>query len=115
MEKKYEFTKKTKQIGSVTLHRIKALRKFNDVKKGDLGGWIEKEYNLSNKDNAWVSGNARVSENARVSGNAIVSGNARVFENAIVSGNAWVSEDAKVSGNAWVSENAIVFREGYIR
>ena len=102
------------------LYRIKALKDFLNVKKGEAGGYIESEKNLSQKDNAWVYGNSRVSGNAWVSGdaqvynNAWVYGNARVYGNAqvsgdaCVSGNAQVSDDAQVSGNAWVSGNAHV-------
>jgi len=44
------------------LCRIKALRDFGDVKKGDIGGYVEKENNLSQLGNAWVYGNARVTK-----------------------------------------------------
>lgn len=75
--KKYKFTGETKTIylpfGTVTLHRIKAVVEFRFVKVGDLGGWIEKEENLSHEENAWVYGNAEVR------GNAWVCGNAKVF------------------------------------
>lgn len=74
-------------ISGVKLFRIKALIEFGNVKAGDLGGYIEKEENLSHMGNAWVSGDAQVSGNARVFGNAWVSGNARV------SGDAWVFGD----------------------
>ena len=46
MEKKYILTTETKDVNGHTLHRIQAIRDFNDVKTGDLGGWIEKEKNL---------------------------------------------------------------------
>lgn len=55
-------------ISGVKLFRIKALIEFGNVKAGDLGGYIEKEKNLSHMGNAWVSGNAQVFGNARVSG-----------------------------------------------
>ena len=55
-------------ISGVKLFRIKALIEFGNVKAGDLGGYIEKEENLSHMGNAWVSGNAQVSGDARVSG-----------------------------------------------
>ncbi|PWE86719.1 phage related protein, partial [Eubacterium ramulus] len=67
---KYKFTGETKTIdlpfGTVTLHRIKAVVEFGLVKVGDLGGWIEKEENLSHEENAWVYGNAKVYDNAKV-------------------------------------------------
>ena len=65
-------------ISGVKLFRIKALIEFGNVKAGDLGGYIEKEENLSHMGNAWVSGNAQVSGDARVFGNARVFGDARV-------------------------------------
>ena len=86
-------------ISGVKLFRIKALIEFGNVKAGDLGGYIEKEENLSHMGNAWVSGNAQVSGDARVSGNARVSGDAQVFGDAQVSGDAQVFGDARVSGD----------------
>lgn len=69
--KKFELT--TESITNVAgkkLFRIKALIDFEDVKAGELGGYVEKEGNVSQDGNAWVSGNARVSGDARVCGNA---------------------------------------------
>ena len=47
-------------------YRIKALTFFSDVKEGDLGGWIEKEENLSQEGSTWVYGNATVYGNAEI-------------------------------------------------
>ena len=69
--KKFELT--TESITNVAgkkLFRIKALIDFEDVKAGELGGYVEKEGNVSQDGNAWVYGNARVSGDARVCGNA---------------------------------------------
>ena len=60
------------------LYRIQALKDFKGVKSGDVGGYIEKESNLSQYDNAWVSDDAQVSDDALVYGNAQVCGNAQV-------------------------------------
>lgn len=60
MNKKFELTTETKVVFGITLHRIRALVAFGSVEAGELGGWIEKEENLSADGNAWVSGNARV-------------------------------------------------------
>ena len=98
MAKKFELTSETTIRFGRTLYRIRALVDFSTVKKGDLGGFVEKEENLSQvSGNAWVYGNAQVSGNAWVYGNAQVSGNARVYGNAQVSGDAWVSGNAQVS------------------
>ena len=114
MENKY----RTEKEGNML--RIIALKDFSDVKKGDWGGLIEKESNLSQTGDCWVynnacvSGNASVSDNAKVYNNAWVYGDAEIYENAKITGKAKVSGHAKVSGKARVygyaeiSENAIV-------
>ena len=67
---KYSLTNNTKTLSSGTiLRQIKAGRdilRFG-VKAGDLGGWIESKKNLSQAGNAQVSGNAWVYGDARVS------------------------------------------------
>jgi len=95
--KKYELFE---QHASNKLWHIRALRSFGNVSKGDIGGWVESEDNLSQDGNAWVSGNARVSGNAWVSGGARVSGDARVYGGAWVSGNAWVHHE-KHTDDVW--------------
>ena len=107
MEKKYRLLENdTITINGRTLYRIEALRDFADVRKGDKGGYVESEDNLSQKDDCWVSGNAVVSDNAEVSGKAWVYGNAVVSGNAVVCGNARVYGSAEVSGNARVYGSA---------
>ena len=105
MEKKY----KTEKVGNML--RIIALKDFSNVKKGDKGGWIEKEENLSQEGDCWiydgcVSGNAKIYGDAIVSAMAMVCGNARVFGKACITGLAKVSGNAKVYGDARVSHNA---------
>ena len=123
--RKYEFTGETKNYLGVTLHRIKSLIDFGDVKSGEIGGWIETEDNLSQYGDSWVSGNAQVYGDAKVYDNAHVFGNARVFGDAqvyddaqvsgyaCISGYAWVSGYACISGDACISGNAWV--SGYAR
>ena len=75
--KKFELTTEfiTNAFGK-KLFRIKALVEFGNVKAGELGGYVEKEGNISQDGDAWVCGDAWVYGNARVSGNAKVYGNA---------------------------------------
>ena len=110
--KKYRLTENQIKHGEKILYQIEALKDFGMVKAGDLGGYIESEENLSQDNDAWVSGNAWVVSNARVSGNAWVDGNAQVSGAAQVSGNAWVYGNAQVSGDAEVKsrEDYIVFK-----
>ena len=110
IKKKYEFTGRKKG----GLRRIKALRGFGDVKKGELGGWLEKKNNLSQEGDAWVGGNARVFENARVFGDAQVSDDACMYGNAKVYGDAEVYKSATVYANAEVYEFAEVMGEARV-
>ena len=80
--KKFELTNDTKIVFGKKLFRIRALVSFGNVKKDELGGYVEKEENLSHAGNAWVYGDAEVYGNARVYGDDEVCGNARVYGNA---------------------------------
>lgn len=110
--KKYELTGETKEIGGVTLHRIRALIDIpeHDVKAGDLGGWIEAERNLSQNGEAWVTGKACVTGKAWVTDSARVTGEAWVTGKALVTGEALVTGSARVIGNARVSGNARIMK-----
>lgn len=90
------------EVSGRKLFRIRALTSFGPVTAGDAGGFVEKESNLDEDGNAWVSGDARVYGNARVSGNAWVYGDARVY------GDAWVYGDAQVCGDARVYDDASI-------
>lgn len=54
----------------IKLYRIKANRDFDDVKQGDLGGFVESESNLAQYDNSWIYGDMIVIGDARVQNNA---------------------------------------------
>ena len=96
MNKKFKLTKESVEQWGVKLYRIESIKDFSNVRKGDKGGFVEKEENISEEGDAWVSGDARVSGDAQVSGNARVYG------------------DARVSGDAWVSGNAQVYKQKLI-
>ena len=102
--KKYELTNETKEFGTRTLYRIRALRDIPErgVAAGDLGGWVESESNLSQVGDSWVS------DDAYVSGNAWVYGNAHVYGDAIVSGRACIT------GNARLPSRDSIFTASYV-
>ena len=113
--KKYEFTGEVKRTWwGAELHRIRAVVAFGIVKVGELGGWIEKEANLSHEGKAWVYGNAKVYGNAEVYGDAKVYGDAEVWGNAKVYGDAEVCGDAEVYGDAKVWGNAKVYGDAVL-
>ena len=106
--KKYELlTNDTIELGGgVTLFRIRALISFGNVKKGELGGYVENEGNLCHSGNAWVYDNARVTGDAKVYGDAKVTDDAEVYGKAKVFDNTRVSSNAEVTDYAWVYGNA---------
>lgn len=91
MEKKYILTEETKEVGGRILHRIQAVRDFDAVQKGDLGGWVESEENLSHDGNCWVFGDGRVFGNGKIFDNGRVFGDGEVFGNARIGVNAYIS------------------------
>ena len=118
--KKYILTEETKEIEGHILHRIQAIKDFGRIKAGDLGGWVEKEENLSHKglcwvfDDAQVFGNAQVLDNARVIEQAtvkdfaVVCNDAIIYGNAIIKDSAWIKEYVTVSGHAVAGHNCIL-------
>ena len=91
------------------LHRIKAVKDFGNIKKGTLGGYIEKESNLSQTGNAWVGCDSRgcawVTGNAKVYGNALVEGAGKTNmrgEYDYYCGATRISNDAEIYGDAKV-------------
>lgn len=121
MNTKYEFTGETKIVKGITLHRIKALKDFGEIRKGDIGGWIEAERNLSIYNTAWVFGQAQVYGNAFVAEGATVDDRAQIYDcchvcgYAAIGGSACISDDAyithivTITGNARIGKNALIF------
>lgn len=58
--KKYELTNETKKVNGKTFYRIKALKDFGNIKKGELGGYVESENILSQEGNCWIYSGATV-------------------------------------------------------
>lgn len=76
---KYELIKED------NLYRIKALKSFSDVKKGQLGGLVEGEYNLSHYGDCWIYHNSKVTGGLKVSGNAQIM-NSSLTGSGLISG-----------------------------
>lgn len=114
-DKKYELVlSDTKTIFKQTVYRIRALKDFDNVSKGDLGGYIASEKNLSHDENCWIYKDATVFENAKVYGNAkiakstLIFGNAQIFGNAIINGLTTIYGNAKIYGNTVILGNALI-------
>lgn len=90
------------------LYRIEALRDFDDVKEGQLGGFIAKEENLSHEGNCWIYGDAEVWGDACISENAKIYDQVKVHDNAHVHGEAQIYNHSRIANNADIYGKAIV-------
>lgn len=89
VEMKYELVESELTNGHGTpLYRIRALKDFSDVKKGDLGGYVAGYHNLTQEGDAWIYEGAKAFDRSLVADNAKVSGRVRIFDRALVGDNA---------------------------
>ena len=107
-EKKYKLTDESIIIDDRKLYRIEALKDFGWVKKGDRGGFVEYEGNLSHECDCWIFNDAKVYSNAKVLESAIVCENAIVREEAIIRGLAIVRGSSIVRESSIVRGSSIV-------
>lgn len=97
---KYKLTKNTLIYAKRTLYQIEALKDFDDVKKGDFGGWVESENNLSQEGNCWIYDNAKVYDSARISDDAKIYDNVEIRGNSIVMNHATIKNDTKIRNSS---------------
>lgn len=116
MAKKYKLLKRDKiKYSGHTLYRIQALRDFSDVRAGDLGGYIENEYNLSHYDNCWVYDDSKVMYEATVWGKAKICERSVARDHVTVGGSAIVCNGTMVNGMTDIEGDAYVAsKEDYI-
>lgn len=110
MKKKYEILRETeKTFRDRRVYRIRALRniKRDGVKKGQLGGYVEHERNLSHAGQCWIADEAVVVGKGGVTGDAVV-GMRAVVVDANVSGDAFVWNDAYITNGARVSGGRVI-------
>lgn len=105
--KKYEITSIAHPLYP-QLHRIRALRDIReDVCAGDLGGFVESEENLDQKNSCWIFDDALAAENSLVSGDAVLRDNAAARGSATVAGRARLEQNAAAEDFAIVSSGLI--------
>lgn len=109
---KYELTDETMEYGGHTLYRIRALRDIhlitgNTLRAGSLGGWVEHDWNLSDKGECWIHNDAMVMGGACVAEDALILHNA-IVKDAVIQGKARIQGKSEISGYACVSGIAVV-------
>lgn len=98
MNKKYELLASHAMAGGSDLFQIRALRDFGDVKKGDLGGYVECEDNLSHEGDCWVGLRSMVYKGGRVVENAYICDGATVSDSSVVFGDFFAQGKIEISG-----------------
>ena len=108
--KKYELIKESKTMfAEREIFRIRALKDFEDVKAGDVGGWVCSYNNLSQEGECWIYDEAKCLDEARVYDNAVMCGNAVMFGNAKMFDNAKMCGSSKMFDNAEMCDSSIMF------
>lgn len=127
MENKYEFTGetitlKTSEGDLFKLNQIRALKDIprHGVKAGDIGGWVEHHFTLSQEGDCWIGENSHVFDGSGVSEDALVSesrikglsdvkGKAKVVSSIIMDGSTIEDEavirNVNASGRIHVGKN----------
>lgn len=108
------------------LYRIKAIEDFGDIKKDEIGGYIEKYDNLIHVDNddfSWIHHDSKVYDNAvikessrifdcaEIFGNSnvigsVIRGNSKIYENAIIKNSAMIRGNSKIHGDSFITGTA---------
>ena len=110
-DKKYELVPETvKEFYSKPMYRIRALKDFSDVKKGDLGGYVESEDNLSQTGNCWIYDDSIVGLGSRVINNAIVKDSSTVIGHSEISDNAIIEDSSHIDNSTIVSDQSRVIK-----
>ena len=97
----------------IEVFRIRALKDFGDVKKGDLGGYVESEDNLGTIDDCWiycdsvVCGKAKVLHGAKMYDTAFAGDDVEVKDSALVTGCSVITGNSRIVNYAEVS-NAVI-------
>ena len=114
MEKKYKITDIEMAWNDHTLHRIESLKDFTlingkEVRKGDLGGWVESENNLSQEGLCWIYDECKMYENAGRSENSIGYGSSQQHGNSQQYGNSQQFGDSRQYRNSRQYGNSIQY------
>ena len=114
--KKYELIKGSKtRFLEREIYRIRALKDFNNVKAGDIGGWVCSENNLSQEGDCWIYNEAKCLDEARMFNNArmydtsSMFDNARMYHYARMYDNTMMYDNARMYDNAVMCDNSIMF------
>ena len=123
-DKKYEILmdkENTIEWKGHTLHRIRALRDFGDIKKGDIGGFVENENNLSHKGNCWIYDdakamddsimydNSRIYDKSELHDDSIMHNYTRMYDYSELHNNSIMNDDSAMYDNSTMYDYSIMY------
>lgn len=109
---KFELTTESRKYHGLIYWRIKALKNFGNVKKGDLGGFVQQPNNLSHLGNCWIEADAMVGEWCCVHNNYLVGGNTKLTGRIHLFGNGTIEGNFEISGKGEIMGNIEILTEG---
>lgn len=112
--KKYCITDISQDFHDKKVYRIKALKDFGTVKKGDLGGFVESENNLSHDGLCWLFDEAIAADNSRVVDDAVLYNNVIACDNCFICGKVLVYDDSMIKENAILDGEGAIFDNSLI-
>lgn len=111
MNKKYELLEtNVTGLDGKAMYQIRALRDFDDVKKGDYGGLVYGEHNLSQNGNAWIYEGSFaydcvcITGNAKVKGFIILHDDVQIWGDALLEGSFMVNGYTSICGDAVIND-----------
>ena len=110
--KKYEILmgeENTIEFEGRTLHRIRALKDFKEVKKGELGGFVEKGSNLSQEGGCWIYDDAKAMDDSRIYNNSKMYGNSRIYDNSKMYDNSRMYGESVMYNNSAMHNNSEIY------
>lgn len=132
--KKYRILEEDwRPAGGGRVYRIQAIRDFEGIKAGTLGGYVGCERNLAHDGTCWIHdesicmdnavvyesaqmyGNSRAFDYARIHGEAVIQDRSGVMEYGDIYGKTLIKDFAIVSGTARIYNNATLSGEAIVK
>ena len=112
--KKYELTDFTMRFEGRILYRIRALKDFSDVKKGELGGWVQSENNLSQEHDCWIYNDGKCMDNAIVCDDSYMCDYSKMYNNSRLYNNSMLYDYSEMRDNSKMFGDSIMLDCSYM-
>jgi conserved hypothetical protein len=107
IDNKYEITDIVGYRFKKKVYRIRALKDFSDVKKGDLGGFVSSYKNLSQDGDCWIYDDGSVIQNAMALEDSKIKGNAIIYDNVEICGKSIIEDSCWIYGRSFITNSHI--------